>query len=566
MYCEKCGAPLPKDARFCGKCGARVTQTPSSSGTDPAGEKASGRGPESKPQKTKIPKKFLWIGIAAIVVIVAAIVLLALRPWKSKMINLNHYIQVEYSGYNTLGQADWYFDYAAFQADYGDKLDYSEDAKQILDDTLFFSSFLEYTQPVEWFEDEEYLGSLDPSGSLSNGDVLTFSWEFDEIDQAMLQSGFNYSFRYSDMEFTVSGLEEAETFDPFAELSVTFTGISSDGMVSIQNNAAAPPASALTYSVTPADGLSNGETVTVSIDNLDLTSLVNAYGMVPSATSKDYTVEGLSEYATTLNEIPEETLQQIQAQCEDVIASYVANKWNADDVSVADTTYLGSYLLVPKVISGYIGNNLTMVYQIRVHEYHVATSSWDDSIDSYFNLYYPIRFYDLILEPDGSCTVNLGNYDTTGNSFSHYYTYHSYYYYGYEDLAALYSDYVTKSLEYYTYESSVADSDTGAESISSEPEETTDTDEYILPDSSTRELTVEDLQGLSQEQLRLARNEIYALEGRKFQDEDLQAYFDSKSWYQGTIEPGEFTDDMLSDIERANVNLISDYEKEMGYS
>ena len=27
MYCIKCGKPLPKDAIFCGKCGAKVTES-----------------------------------------------------------------------------------------------------------------------------------------------------------------------------------------------------------------------------------------------------------------------------------------------------------------------------------------------------------------------------------------------------------------------------------------------------------------------------------------------------------------------------------------------------------
>lgn len=89
--------------------------------------------------------------------------------------------------------------------------------------------------------------------------------------------------------------------------------------------------------------------------------------------------------------------------------------------------------------------------------------------------------------------------------------------------------------------------------------------EYILKDSSSRYLTKDDLQGLSADDCRLARNEIYARHGRKFDDEGLQSHFNSCSWYQGTIEPGDFQETMLSDIEVANKNLIVEYEKEMGY-
>ena len=58
-----------------------------------------------------------------------------------------------------------------------------------------------------------------------------------------------------------------------------------------------------------------------------------------------------------------------------------------------------------------------------------------------------------------------------------------------------------------------------------------DSSEYILPNSNTVKLTRADLQGLSLEQLRLARNEIYARHGTIFGPADLQQYFGSKSWY-----------------------------------
>lgn len=84
--------------------------------------------------------------------------------------------------------------------------------------------------------------------------------------------------------------------------------------------------------------------------------------------------------------------------------------------------------------------------------------------------------------------------------------------------------------------------------------------EYILPDSSTQRLTANDLAGLTQQELRLARNEIYARHGRKFQDSEMQAYFDSKAWYQGTVEASDFSEDMLSQIEKDNIALIQSLE------
>ena len=85
-------------------------------------------------------------------------------------------------------------------------------------------------------------------------------------------------------------------------------------------------------------------------------------------------------------------------------------------------------------------------------------------------------------------------------------------------------------------------------------------DSYILSDSSSRELTIADISGLSHDQLELARNEIYARHGRKFTNPTLQNYFNSQAWYTGTIEPEDFTDDMLSDVEKSNIQFIKDHE------
>ena len=85
---------------------------------------------------------------------------------------------------------------------------------------------------------------------------------------------------------------------------------------------------------------------------------------------------------------------------------------------------------------------------------------------------------------------------------------------------------------------------------------------YILPESDSRVYDISEIQELATEQLELARNEIFARHGRKFQREDLKAYFNGKSWYQESIEPEDFDDNtMLSEIEKANLDLIRGVEE-----
>lgn len=88
--------------------------------------------------------------------------------------------------------------------------------------------------------------------------------------------------------------------------------------------------------------------------------------------------------------------------------------------------------------------------------------------------------------------------------------------------------------------------------------------EYIFPNSGTAELTREEVQGHTKEELRLARNEIYARHGVIFDVEELDTYFQSKSWYTPTISLREFLDTMeLSMVEENNITLISEIESGM---
>jgi hypothetical protein len=74
---------------------------------------------------------------------------------------------------------------------------------------------------------------------------------------------------------------------------------------------------------------------------------------------------------------------------------------------------------------------------------------------------------------------------------------------------------------------------------------------FIFPDSDRRLLTPGDLQRLSKDDLRIARNEIFARRGRYFEAADLKVRFERFSWYvPNTWHP------KLNAIEQANVTLI----------
>lgn len=78
----------------------------------------------------------------------------------------------------------------------------------------------------------------------------------------------------------------------------------------------------------------------------------------------------------------------------------------------------------------------------------------------------------------------------------------------------------------------------------------------LFPYTSTRKLTYSDIAHLSDYELKIMRNEIYARHGYIFQSKDMKQYFSKQSWYRPTT-----SNVKLSSIEQYNVNFIKSYEQ-----
>ena len=87
------------------------------------------------------------------------------------------------------------------------------------------------------------------------------------------------------------------------------------------------------------------------------------------------------------------------------------------------------------------------------------------------------------------------------------------------------------------------------------------TGDYILSDSATRLYDAGELESLSNYELYLARNEIFARHGRMFVSEDLQKHFGSKPWYTPLYSPEEFDQSVLGEVEKKNAEVIQQIEE-----
>lgn len=88
--------------------------------------------------------------------------------------------------------------------------------------------------------------------------------------------------------------------------------------------------------------------------------------------------------------------------------------------------------------------------------------------------------------------------------------------------------------------------------------------DQILPDSNARYYTRDELEALSDRELYLARNEIYARHGRGFKNQDLVDWFADKDWYEQLYIPEEYDalPDQRNEYEHANADLMMEIEQE----
>lgn len=105
----------------------------------------------------------------------------------------------------------------------------------------------------------------------------------------------------------------------------------------------------------------------------------------------------------------------------------------------------------------------------------------------------------------------------------------------------------------------VEDTD-AVDDLIAEAEEGVTGGDYILPESNSRYLTDADVSGLTLQQLNYAKNEIYARHGRKFDSKELQNYFGSKSWYNGTVNAADFKETVFNEYEKKNAEFLRQKE------
>ncbi len=93
------------------------------------------------------------------------------------------------------------------------------------------------------------------------------------------------------------------------------------------------------------------------------------------------------------------------------------------------------------------------------------------------------------------------------------------------------------------------------------PTESDAADAHLWP-TDTYPISYDDLAGYSQEGIAAIRNEIYARHGYIFKSDKWNEYFYQFSWYAPN---DNYSDSLLNFMEKSNLEVIINYEKDMGW-
>ncbi len=203
------------------------------------------------------------------------------------------------------------------------------------------------------------------------------------------------------------GLVFPSTVDPFAAVSVRFSGMSGEGRAELQisDRGAAEYADTARFKVTPDTGLSNGDTVTVKA--------TAPVGWRFEPAEKQFTVKGLTTWVLGTDQLSGENLQSVHGNTERLIRE----DW-ADIVSSSlarDMTYTPyrMYLFIADEDNAYERNVLYDTYEVNV-------TREDGSV---FTCYEACRYADLKIPADGVLTADYGSLQGFNLGYSYGFSY-----------------------------------------------------------------------------------------------------------------------------------------------
>lgn len=446
MFCGNCGNKIEEGERFCSACGNSVE-------VEKLSENSS-----ANLASIKMPSfKCIMAIVAVMVIILGGFVVIKNKKYK---IDVNDYMVITFQGCDGYASAVVDFDEEAL----GLEMIKHSKIKGLDTKILKNAESIEEINAYQWVSNmqgssrsettdawEEYIFDLenanfdyevDKREQLKNGDEVTVSYSFN----SELIEKYGIKLIAKDKKFKVEGLQEAQVYDALKDYQVVFEGIAPYVTVCV-NEEDNDFRNYMSYELSEYSGLRVGDKVTLTLD-VDQEALARDKGYYVEETTKEYVCEGVGSYVTKLEEIPGDMIEKMRQQGEDCISAYVAN-WDEPD-TFENQTIVGNYLLTAK------DNGVTYEkynYLYFVYKVNVKTEEGN------FSFYYYVCYNNVMLLPDGTCSVDLADYEQPkGGWFSdETFVEGGKTYCGYKKLESLKNQCVTTMIESYEYETNIAE-------------------------------------------------------------------------------------------------------------
>lgn len=489
-FCRNCGAEISEGGRFCTKCGTPMESQPTPAAPQPepvvtpqqpmygtpqqpqgAAQPMYGPGQNVEQPKPKKPfnvKLLIIIIAAALVVIGAIIAVVCVVKYQKSKIDVGKYVEVTFEGYDTAGRADVELDYSELIKKVvtvqGYDPDDSEEMTRLYNKKTYYNTLKDFYESIEI--------EVEPEEELSNGDEVVVTITYDKE----LMKKNKVRFTNCKLEYTVEGLEPIQDVNPFDDITVEFSGTAPDGYAYYNNNSSIDYVRYCSFSFDKSSGLKNGDVITLTVSEDDAEyALSNGYRF--TETSKEYTVEGIAYYISTISDLSESDLTKLkEAAREEIIDDY---GWKDYYATVSDISYVGAMLAIPKD-SSYTQNVMVMVFSAKV-------SSTDGDFDP-TDIYVPVEIDDIRYDNEGEFGYNsylstLGTIEVEDQ----YYTL-----IGYVDGKTLYDSVVVANEESYDWEFSEDLPDLSKEESKTDAGNKDDSKDETAEDETAEDETAED--------------------------------------------------------------------------
>lgn len=478
MVCKSCNKQIDDDVRFCPFCGAKVEDVVSqgeleaqsvqpqpqpvqpeaqqvqaeaqSVQPEPQPVQAEAQPVQPQPQQVSqnpagasifgFMKKYAKIIIpVAAIVFVAIVGLILFFALHKKTIDMREYSKITYDGCNKYGKAKIQFmttDLAAELAGEEFKKDDSDNIS-LKSLTNFVSKYSDYAKYVTFISSIHC--SFDKRENLSNGDVITVKLLYNQD----LADQLKVKFKEDTLQFTVSGLKDANALDPFEKVSIQYEGTSPNARATVKYEGTDNILQSFNFSLDKVVGLKNGDKIKLTVNASD-DQLLREHNTILTSKEKEYTVEGVDEYVADANEIPEDGLNTLKKETVDVLKAYFAK--HKGDFKRGSLKYEGIYLLSRKG-DGYFGyNNIAYVVYSTTVKIKGKKKNGKD--------YLPVKYTNIVKHSDGTTSIenlsNVNEYSIQGtNNSLKYGAWGFSSVSGYKNISTMKNDLVTTQMDSY---------------------------------------------------------------------------------------------------------------------